>query len=446
LRILDISNPTAPIQLDTLRLSRSTWRLRAAGDALAASSDEGLFLIDLATPASPREAGFLRTPDEVVTAAVSGNLGILAGWTGYLTILDLSDASHPISLYQGAMPERAACRMALSGGLAYIAQRWEGFRIMDISDPAHPVPRGYSGAPQFASDVAVSGSMAYVADRPYGIRSYNVRDPDNPREIGGVRVPFTLRVTLLGNIAYLATGNDETSDFRGLQIVSVADPIHPRLVGQSATTHVGVAVALSGHYAYLASTYVLEVIDIMNPAVPVLVNSRPSGEILTDLSVVGNLLLVATQKGVIVYDVSRPTAPRERGRLDGDTTMTWSVASNEHVAVASAPNVGAKILDLSSCLYPEVSAVAKKTNPFGLAISGRSFQPGLAVTVGGVPWTTFTVPGPDRVVLKGGTALKALFPKGTWVQVSITNPGGTVATFEYDRGSGTWRLASATGS
>jgi hypothetical protein len=66
--------------------------------------------------------------------------------------------------------------------------------------------------------------------------------------------------------------------------------------------------------------------------------------------------------------------------------------------------------------------------------------------VGGVPWTTFTVPGPDRVVLKGGTALKALFPKGTWVQVSITNPGGTVATFEYERGSGTWRPASATGS
>jgi hypothetical protein len=404
-------------------------------------------MIDLSNPASPSEAGLLRTPDEVQTAVAAGNLGLLGGLRGYLTILDLSDASYPISLYQEAMPEVAGARkIAVSGGLAYIAQEWAGLRIMDIADPMHPQPRGHSSSPHYAMDVAVSGSMAYMADSSYGLRSYNVRDPDNPREIGGLQVPLAKKVALSGNTAYLAIGNLHSQSFKGLQVVDVTDPAHPRLVGQTETTDGGRAVVPNGQYAYFAGDFSLYVIDVSRPTAPRVAASFPF-EHVTDLSLVGTLLLLATQTDLIVLDVSRPTAPRERGRLSASVgSLLWSVTSTDRFAIASLSGAGAQILDLASCLYPEVSSVAKKTNPFGLAISGRSFQPGLAVAVGGVPWTTFTVPGPDRVVLKGGTALKALFPKGTWVQVSITNPGGTATAFEYDRGSGTWRPASATGS
>jgi len=45
-----------------------------------------------------------------------------------------------------------------------------------------------------------------------------------------------------------------------------------------------------------------------------------------------------------------------------------------------------------------------------------------------------------RLVLKG-TGLKPLFPAGTWVPISLTNPGGGLSvTVEYNRSAGTWRV------
>jgi hypothetical protein len=447
LTILDVSNQQAPVQLDFLRLTRSILHLRSAGDALAASTELGLGLrmIDLANPASPSEAGSLRTPDEVRTAAATGNLGLLGGLNGYLTILDLSDASRPISLYQGAMPELATARkIAVSGGLAYVAQEWAGLRIMDISDPVHPLPRGQSSSPHFATDVAVNGSVAYVADNSYGLRCYNVRDPDNPSEIGGLQAPILSELALSGNTAYLATGNPLSTSFKGLQIVDVTNPAHPRVLGQAATTDGGVAVLSKGPYVYFAGAFSLYVVDVSSPTAPRVAASLPF-EHVTDLSLAGTLLLLATQTDLFVLDVSRPTAPQERGRLAASVgSLLWSVTSADRVAIASLRGAGAQILDLASCLYPEVSAVAKKTNPFGLTVSGRSFQPGLTVDIEGTPWTTFTLAGPSKLVLKGGASLKALFPRGTWVRVSITNPGGTSVAFEYDLGSDAWRPAQAT--
>jgi hypothetical protein len=443
--ILEISNATAPVQLGLLRLTSSSSHLRSVGNALAASMDLGLGLamIDLANPASPTEAGSLRTPDEVRTAALAGNLGLLGGSDGYLTILDLSDASSPFSIYQGAMPEVAAARkIVVSGELAFVAQEWAGLRIMDIANPMLPRPRGYSSSPQFATDVAVSGPIAYVADNAYGLRCYNVRDPDNPREIGGLQAPVLSKLAVSGKVAYLAMGNQLSTSFKGLQVVDLTDPTHPRILGQAATTDGGVAVVSNGNYAYLGGSVNLYVADVSNPTAPRVVASFPTLDHVTDLSLVGTLLLVATQTDLIVYDISRPAAPQERGHLSASQgSLLWSITASDRLAIASLRGAGAQILDLASCLYPEVSAVAKKTNPFGLTVSGRSFQPGLTVNINGTPWTTFTLTGPSKLVLKGGASLKALFPKGTWVRVSITNPGGTSVAFEYDLGSNAWRPA-----
>ena len=81
-----------------------------------------------------------------------------------------------------------------------------------------------------------------------------------------------------------------------------------------------------------------------------------------------------------------------------------------------------------------VTGVVKAGNPFRLLVSGSGFEPGCAVTVDGVtaPRTVYSNEG--LVKAKGGSALKALVPKGVPVQVRAVNPdGSTSAPFAFTR-------------
>ena len=84
-------------------------------------------MIDVSTPASPIEVGFVDTP--------------------------------------GALPDVA---VAVSGSYAYVAG-WRGLRVIDVSTPASPIEVGFLDTPGCGQGVAVSGSYAYVADRPIAV-------------------------------------------------------------------------------------------------------------------------------------------------------------------------------------------------------------------------------------------------------------------------------------
>ncbi|NMB98807.1 MAG: hypothetical protein GYA35_00830, partial [Thermoanaerobaculaceae bacterium] len=49
------------------------------------------------------------------------------------------------------------------------------------------------------------------------------------------------------------------------------------------------------------------------------------------------------------------------------------------------------------------------------------------------PWTNVKFKSSSQIVLKGGSALKAKFPKGVPVEIKIVNGDGGEATFTYTR-------------
>ncbi|MFQ5518265.1 MAG: LVIVD repeat-containing protein, partial [Acidimicrobiia bacterium] len=124
-------------------------------------------------------------------------------------------------------------------------------------------------------------------------------------QIGGV----TEAVAVWGNYAYIGMGPR-------LVILDVADPAHPRVVGQTAPLP-GVVwdVAVAGGYAYLADYDAgLRIIDVSQPAAPAEVGSFDSPGYAEGVAVAGGYAYLADgYAGLRIIDVSQPAAPAEVG-------------------------------------------------------------------------------------------------------------------------------------
>ncbi len=83
---------------------------------------------------------------------------------------------------------------------------------------------------------------------------------------------------------------------------------------------------------------------------------------------------------------------------------------------------------------PAITKISKSgSNSFKLAVTGTNFHSQVAVTISGQPWTNIQWKSATSINLLGGKALKALFPKQTWVPVTITNlDDGLSDTVQYN--------------
>lgn len=84
---------------------------------------------------------------------------------------------------------------------------------------------------------------------------------------------------------------------------------------------------------------------------------------------------------------------------------------------------------------PYVSSVTKITNPFRIKIRGNNFQDGISVFIGEAttPWQNVSYKNETKIVLKKGSALKSLFPKGESVLIKLVNPDGGTTFTTYQR-------------
>ena len=140
---------------------------------------------------------------------------------------------------------------------------------------------------------------------------FDVSNPVNPQRVGsytasGSRISA---VALSGHYAYLAESFERGRPLSGLEVIDVSNPANPQRVGGYATSGgVYPAVAVSGHYAYVARFDGGGlVIDISNPAHPQQAGGYATSRFANDMVVSGNHAYVADSSGLQVIDViARP--------------------------------------------------------------------------------------------------------------------------------------------
>lgn len=85
---------------------------------------------------------------------------------------------------------------------------------------------------------------------------------------------------------------------------------------------------------------------------------------------------------------------------------------------------------------PVVSSMVKKGNPFRIIVYGSNFQNYITVLISNAyvdnyQWSNGYISGTTKIVLKGGSALKAIVPKNTPTTFTFINTDGGQCSFTW---------------
>jgi hypothetical protein len=143
-------------------------------------------------------------------------------------------------------------------------------------------------------------------------------------------------LTIGGYYLYVATP-------RGLVIVSVDDPLHPRLVAQLAMDDAR-ASALQFRYLFITDAKGLEVVDVTHPETPRLVPDDTIAISAAQRVYVARTYayVAARQEGLVIVNVERPEAMHELQRFNADGQL---VDSRDVVVAATNASLFAYVAD-----------------------------------------------------------------------------------------------------
>ena len=136
LRVLDVSNPANPTQLDSISVGMSA--LATTGNTLfAGTGDNRLIVYDITNPARPSQLTSINLSGLAIEFAVSGNLLLVADSTAGLLVYNITTPTSPALLSQ-TMPSSSVTDVTVDGTLALLAAWDGGLVVLDLTNPSAP--------------------------------------------------------------------------------------------------------------------------------------------------------------------------------------------------------------------------------------------------------------------------------------------------------------------
>jgi len=413
LHVLDLSNPSAPVEVGTAETAVSIWGFRglalSGSYAYAATDSWGLRVFDVSVPSAPVEVGSLvPAVGGVWDVALSGPLAFLADLEG-LRVADVADPTSPREIGLGRSAGGQA--VVLDGSHAYLAGDAR-FEVFDVSTPTSPAVVAWADTSDVSSDVAVSAGFAFVTHRGGLMRVFDVADPTRPVEVGPPGVGGGDEIAVGGDFAYLA------NPLSGLVVLDVSTPSAPIEASVARVPEEPHAIALSGSRAVVAdqsSVMGLRVVDLGPPPAPVEIGFEELPSFPWSVALLGDLAFVAgAQSGLRVVDLSVSSAPVEIGWLDTPgLAFGVSVAGDGGLVCVADREGGLRVIDVSVPSAPaEIGWLAMAEQALEVAVSGRyayvAAQLGVVVVDLAFPASPIEVglfdsPGEARGVAVSGT-------------------------------------------
>lgn len=243
-------------------------------DSIAGPPDAGLQIVDVSDPTLPQMRGFFRSRSIPTDLAVQDDVVYLADWE-HVSVVDVSDVDNPTSdtqLPDGANSLSVANNLLVSswGGCGFrTGDCGGGLRLYDLAVPKQPSALGQMQVDTLPGyDVTVSDGYAFTTGN--GLWVVDLYDPEN-LEVNGRNnltedLLFPSKIVVQGTIAYV-------QQYDRLQLLNVSQPATPVLLGQYFTSNYVTDLTVRGERAYLVGWSGLEIIDVADPASPQLVGS-----------------------------------------------------------------------------------------------------------------------------------------------------------------------------
>ncbi len=292
--------------------------------AYAASKEFGLVVIDISNPAVPRVVGSQHPAGGANQVAVSGNIAIVTGTPRGTDIIDISNKEFPVVLASLPNASRGVC---IVGNYAYYNDG--KINVIDISNPSNPVKVGQ-----------------YVPSN--GVAGFNVAD---------------------GKL-YVTTGYTTTAK---LEIVNVSVPSAMYKVGEVALGSYPTAVDAGNGFAYVCNYDKLQVINVTNPASPVLTATINVGCALDVKYLQGGYVCVAASTfGAKIFNVSNPYDPREVSNPFTGNIYATGIASAGSYLYISSNEYGIKVANISDPANAyEIGTFKSLNSCLGIAAEGQ---------------------------------------------------------------------------
>lgn len=279
---LDIGNPVNSIFI-------------SGNYAYLAAESLGLQIVDISIPQEAEIVGEFYPPGAVTDVFVRGDFAYTADDVFGLNIINISDPTDPE--IAGVYETEGSVRVSVSDDIAYlISLAGDRCEMVDISEPANPYHIGDLGEGWYAlgrdSLVYLTyGDCSFPYDCYGGFYVFDISNLEDPQQLG-LYWGWTpgLDLSIIGNLAYLVGGGFFIYDFGQLQVIDIADPGNPELLGGYYSEDIMHAVAVQGRYAFLAAE-VLIIVNIDDPYNPLFVTTYQAQG--SDVAVDGDYVYLA---------------------------------------------------------------------------------------------------------------------------------------------------------
>jgi hypothetical protein len=275
------------------------------------------------TPASSGTP--LALPGYGFDIARAGNHLFVATGSAGLRIVNLSSRT-----IVGSYPAKASSVDVIVGGnLAYLAENTAGVQIVDVSVPAAPAAAGWVDTPGNATDIAVANGYVFVADGTSGLAVIDARTPGAANIIATVPNLGDVRsVDVSGNLAAVYSRSN-----LNLYLIDVTNPAAPVVRGAVNTAVDARDVRFFGAFVVVGSNPAVRLFDVRNPDAPSLAQNINLGA-MYDLDVVNGFVIAGDRNsgsGVGIVDVTDPFTPLGAGRVFVTGVTTAVVADAEFI-------------------------------------------------------------------------------------------------------------------
>lgn len=249
LRVFDVSNPTAPVQVGFCGAPENAQAVEVVGNYAYVANGygtNGFWVIDVSNPAAPSPAAYLNTPGYCVSLCLSDNHAYVAAFSSGLRIIDVAVPWQPVEVAHVPTAGTYVYDVDVADGVAYVGAGDAGLRIIDVSIPQMPSSMGFVDFPGIVKEVSVSGNYVYAAEGDF--RVIDVSNPWAPQAVGFCDIPSNMAQALhvSGQYAYVADGD--------IRVVDITDPEAPFEVTSYQTPFSNWATGLNaaGGYIYVA--------------------------------------------------------------------------------------------------------------------------------------------------------------------------------------------------
>ncbi len=444
---------------------RSAWGgpvndIAIVGNLAYAAIGRRLVVLDVADATNPIEVGSLYIPSGVGGVAVSGDYAFLGTNKPYrFTVVNVSDPTSPTLVWAGQGPSFSR-DVHLYGSLAYVRDEGGGLDVFDVGAVPNVVPLS-TALGTIRDVVAIVGDLLYVGtDRTQAgggdtaeFRIYDLAaDPFNPPLLGSVDSAadlgnFTDAIDVEGDSAVWIVRNEDNDNI--LYVVDVSDPATPLIVGSHNDGHDSqlADVVLSGGLAYVADaafsprdwadTKGLAVFDVAtNPANPTLISTFKTHGNVQGVEVVGNRAYLHDDgEGIIILDITDPANPVRLGNYHSPSTLRQMKKVGSLLYVADAWN-GFTVLDVSDATAPQVVSVylAEREDDLGVDAMGIDVQDDLVyLGAGHLGLEVVDVSDPGSPALVGVFRIPSADPAcSTFAAVTVWGDGPCYASIGFE--------------